>query len=279
MREGLARWNDREIVLHGRVVDQFGSPVASADVAGSVRVRNASRVGVDRFSLATDAAGSFEIKGYKGESLGVWVSKKGYALATTNTLFIYSLLWPASRRFTPDAAHPVVIRMWKLQGAEPLLRFRKDYRLPHTDAPVRFDLLAGRIVPSGGDLQILVSRSPGDVSERTERDWGVRVEAVDGGLMDSRGQERVTYAAPGSGYQDSMTFLFSTNSPHGWSGGFTQGFFLMSRNGQVYSKVGLTFGINQKPDDPMYVTLSGIANTNGSRNWEGDPNTLKAAGR
>jgi hypothetical protein len=45
----------------------------------------------------------------------------------------------------------------------------------------------------------------------------------------------------------------------------------------VYSKLGLSFRINENPDDFMYITLGGVASTNGSRNWEGDPNTMNAA--
>ena len=52
-------------------------------------------------------------------------------------------------------------------------------------------------------------------------------------------------------------------------------YFIQTRNGQVYSKAWLTFGINEKPDGPMSLELRGLANTNGSRNWEGDPNTSK----
>ena len=92
--------------------------------------------------------------------------------------------------------------------------------------------------------------------------------------MDSSGQEAVMYEAPDSGYQPSATFTFSTNAPYKWSGAFNTGFFIRSRNGQVYSKVGLSFRINSDPDEPMNITFSGVANTNGSRNWEGDPNTM-----
>jgi hypothetical protein len=45
-------------------------------------------------------------------------------------------------------------------------------------------------------------------------------------------------------------------------------FFIQSRNGQVYSKVHLLFGINDTPDGFMNITFNGVANTNGSRNWE-----------
>jgi len=97
--------------------------------------------------------------------------------------------------------------------------------------------------------------------------------------MESSGQEAGTYWAPESGYQPSNTVVMSTNPPHKWSDGFSLGFFVVSRNGRIYSKLGLSFRINETQDSFMYVTLGGIANTNGSRNWEGDPNTMKTIGQ
>ena len=88
--------------------------------------------------------------------------------------------------------------------------------------------------------------------------------------------ETVSYAAPDSGYQQNMTFNFSTNSPFKWAGGFNQALFFTSRNGQVFGKVDFSFRINENPDDFMYVKFSGVANANGSRNWEGAPNTLNS---
>ena len=94
------------------------------------------------------------------------------------------------------------------------------------------------------------------------------VEAVDGGLIESGGQEGVTFEAPESGYQPNESFIISTNAPHKWMGGFDQTFFLQSRNGQVYSKVNFGISINQKPDDYIWMEFHGVANTNSSRNWE-----------
>jgi len=144
----------------------------------------------------------------------------------------------------------------------------QHYKLHYTNAPINFDLLTGQIVPTGGDIKLTVSRSPGIMSGRNRLDWSVQVEAVDGGVMESGGQDAVTFAAPENGYLPSDTLIFSTNAPHKWFGLFNQGFFVMSRNGQVYSKIGLSFRINENQDDFMYVTFSGAASTNGSRNWE-----------
>jgi len=68
--------------------------------------------------------------------------------------------------FVPDQNNPTVIKMWKLQGAEPLVNINQHYKLHYTNAPINFDLLAGKIVPAGGDIKLTVTRSPGIMSGR-----------------------------------------------------------------------------------------------------------------
>ncbi len=268
----LSTYNDVPIDFFGRVEDQFSNAVANAAVNFSVRVYNGMESTVKRGQVMTDGNGYFTISGYKGESLALVPAKAGYTLATTGTVFRYSHL--DDQHYVPNQSNPTVIKMWKLQGAEPLVNINQHYKLHYTDVPMNFDLLTGNIVSTGGDIKITVSRSAGILSGRNPLDWSVRVEAVDGGLMDANGQEAVTYTAPASGYQPGETFAFSTNAPYKWYGAFDRGFFLTSRNGQIYSKVGMSFGINAKPDDLMYINFGGVANANSSRNWEGDPNTM-----
>jgi hypothetical protein len=268
----LSNYNDVPIVFYGKLEDQLGKPVAEAAVNISIPYNSGYDVGVKRGQTVSDANGFFTIAGHMGKRLSVVPAKPGYALASTNGGGVYSLLWPEEQRVHPDPNNPVVIKMWKLQGAEPLVGIDQHYKLPYSDAPIFFDLLAGKLVLAGGDLKITVGRAPGVMSGANRLDWSVQIEAVDGGLMDSEGKERITYWAPPEGYQPTITIAFSTNA---WNGGFNRGFFVTSRGGQVYSKVGLTFTINQKPEDPMYIAFGGVASTNGSRNWEGDPNTLK----
>jgi len=269
----LSTYNDVPIDFYGKLEDQFGNPVVGAEIKGSIRVINGVRQGTDWFTTTSDANGLFQFHG-KGQDIGMMPSKQGYALASTGTLFKYSRM--EDQPYVSDANNPTVIKMWKLQGAEPLVGINQSYRLHYTNAPIYFDLLAGKIVSAGGDIKLTVNRSPGVISGRNRLDWSVQVEAVDGGVMDSGGQEAVTYAAPESGYEPNMAFVFSTNPSHKWFEEFNQGFFVMSRNGQIYSKLGLSFRINENPDDFMYITLGGVASTNGSRNWEGDPNTMNA---
>jgi hypothetical protein len=264
MKEGLAKLNDNEVVFYGRVIDQFGSPVPDATVSGIVQVNNGTRVGTDRMSTTTDGNGLFTISGYKGKNLGIQVAQSGYIMATTNTSFIYSYLWPESQRYVPDSSNPTIIKMWKLQKAEPLVGLNKDYKLQYTDAPINFDLLAGKIVPAGGDLKITVHRPDGIISQQHPQNWSIQIEVVNGGLIETSGRESaVTFTAPDGIYQPSGDFGNDSGSD------VTQrALFIQSRNGQIYSKLGFSFRINNKPDDLMYVSFSGVANTNGSRNWE-----------
>ena len=279
-KEALATLNDEDVVLYGRVTDQFDMPVAGAEVSGSIQVNNSARVGADKIALVTDANGLFTISGYKGKALGVNASKPGYVMATTNTRFVYSRLWSETEQHNPDPNNPAIIKMWKLQGAEPLVGINQRYKFPYASAPVNFDLLAGKIVASGGDIKITVSRSAGVVSERTLQDWSVQVEAVDGGVIKTDATEaRVTYALPEGGYQPGDTIILSTNAPHQWAGSIERMYFVRSRGGQVYSKVNVGLAINRNPTEPVWVEFRGTANANGSRNFEADapdPNATAA---
>ena len=276
MKQGLAALNDVPIDFYGRLEDQFGNPVAGAQIKGDIRIYNGVQATVQHLTTTSDDRGAFQVHGEHGEALYVVPVKEGYALASTGTEFKYSAMY--EQHFSPDPNNPTVVKMWKLQGAEPLVRFDKDLQFRYSGTPVRIDLLTGQLVPDGGDLKITVNRPPGIISGRNRQDWGVQIDAVDGGLIEtSMNEARVTYAASDTGYQPSDTQMASSNG-HGVEL-IQQMFFVKSRNGQVYSKVFLSIGINQQPDEPMYVEFRGVANANGSRNWEGDPNTMIKAGQ
>ena len=276
--EILSTANNVPIVFYGRLVDQFSNPVVEAEIAGTTTIISGVATGANRFAAISDGNGFFRLNASNGQSLGIMPKKAGYALATTGTEFNYSHL--NEGYYVPDQNNPTIIKMWKLQGTEPLINIDRKYKLHDTDVPIYFDLLTGKIVPTGGDLKITVIRPPGVVSLRSRQDWSLQIESVEGGLIEtSIGEARVTYAAPESGYQPTDAFLFSTNAPHKWFGGFDQMFFISSRSGQVYSKVFLSFNMNRNPDDPMSLSLRGVANANNSRNLEGDANTMQSAGQ
>jgi hypothetical protein len=268
MKEGLAKFNDDDVVLHGKVTDQFGSPVANAVVSGIIQVNNGIRVGTDRMSTTTDGGGLFTINGFTGKNLGVNITKTGYVLATTSTSFVYSHLWPEAERHIPDPNNPVVFKMWKLQGAEPLTDISRTYRLPFTGAAMCLDLLKGEPVTSGGDLQVIVTRASGSLSKKNPSDWSVEFKPVDGGIVEpEHNTSYVTFEAPVEGYRSSFLVEMEHDDP-AWFDGFSKSFFLKSRNGQIYSKFSMVFGINREPAGNIVIEINGVANTNSSRNWE-----------
>jgi hypothetical protein len=269
----LSTQNDIPILFYGRLEDQFGEPVVDAEVAGNTIIYNGRGAGGEHVSVKSAAAGRFKIEAGKGESLGIMPRKEGYALASTGTEFKYSHLYQDYH--VPNPGDPVVIKMWKLQGAQPLVGLDQNYKLRYTTDPIYVDLIDRKIVPYGGDVKITVKRSIGELSLRNRADWSFTVEAVAGGLIDSSGQEAVTYWAPESGYQSNLSIFMSATPPLKWFDSFNQGVFFTSRNGQIYGKLGISFRINGTPEDLMYLNFGGIANTNYSRNLEGDPNTYR----
>jgi hypothetical protein len=267
-REGLAALNDVDIEFYGRLEDQFGNAVGDALIKFEVPFNNGRAVGVSRGTKTADGNGSFTISGYKGKSLSIVPAKAGYALASLNGGGIYSYLWSDSERVHPDRNNPTVIQMWKLQGAEPLVDISKEYKLPFTSVPIFFDLVAGKVVPTGGDLEVVVTRAPGPVSKKSPGDWSIDLKPVNGGILESDFRTaQITFEAPADGYQDNYLVQMNRDDP-AWHDGFDRQFFLKSGDGRVYSKFYLVFGINREPNEPLYFQFRGVANANGSRNWE-----------
>ena len=264
MREQLANFNDVDIEFYGRLEDQFGAAVGNVQIRFEVPFNNGHTVGVNRGTIMADGNGFFTVSGYKGKSLSVVPMKAGYALASLNGGGIYSYLWPESQRAHPDRNNPTIIKMWKLQGAEPLANFDQTYKLHYTRESLNFDLAAGKMVAVGGDVRITVNRPTGEVSEHNPQKWSVDFGVADGGFLETSSKEsKVTFAAPEGDYQTTGTFENNNGTD-----GLDKFFFVKSRNGQVFSKFYFSLGINNKPDGLMYITFRGVANTNGSRNWE-----------
>jgi hypothetical protein len=170
--------------------------------------------------------------------------------------------------FTPDPNNPVVMKMWKLQGPKPLVAINGTYRIPYTDAPICFDWTTGSVGPAGGDLKATVTRAPGAITQLNHGDWSINLEAVDGGIVEvDYHVAQVTFEAPASGYEANYRVGMERGS-RDWFDNIQRTFFLASRNGQVYSKFTLDFGINDDPNGAMWFRFRGAANVQGSRNWE-----------
>jgi len=251
-----------KVHFHERLEDQFGMPVAGATIKISMRRENGYQAPRKEFTLESDNEGAFEITCRPAESFQFTPEKSGYIVASLNTSGAYSEKLRADQKLPPVTS--TIIKMWKRQGTEPLATLGKEYKLPYTDKPVYFDLIAKEIVSNGGDLKITVNRPPDEISEQNPQKWQLHFEVMGGGFIETSSEESaITFAAPAGNYQPDG--IFGNNNG---TGVFEKSFFVKSRNGRVFSKLYLSFMINREPNDSMYIAFNGVANTNGSPNWE-----------
>jgi hypothetical protein len=111
------------IRFYGKVVDQYGEPVAGASVHLQWVNLQGER-GVEETHVVTDAEGLFSLEGVRGKRLLVLrIEKNGYYDANANenqTGFEFAN--PAEEIFyEPDASNPVVFMMRKKGESQPLI--------------------------------------------------------------------------------------------------------------------------------------------------------------
>jgi hypothetical protein len=268
-QEMMDTQNTVPIIFYGRLEDQYNNPIASARITGTAIIATGTIYDNTNVSTTSDVNGLFTLDAGKGQTLGIMAKKEGYAVATKNTSFDYSLRYPD--HITPDPNNPIVIKMWKLKGTEQLVDITQTYKLYYTSERIFFDLVGKQIVQGGGDLEVIVTRAPGLITGRQQdhRDWSIKLIPVNGGIIEVEDSTfDFTFEAPADGYRDNYFVEMKHDSPAWFDNLVQKTFFLKSRNGQVYSKFSFDFRINDDPNGTMYFHFVGVANTNGSRNWE-----------
>ena len=264
--------NEGPIVLYGKLEDQSAAPVDQAEIVVTVFHGDRRARSTTRFSTRSDAEGRFKVEAGIGESVELLPRKAGYALAATNNVEFYTHL----KTEPANSNKPVVLKMWKLQGAEPLAAFSGRYDLSANGTPMYFDFVTQTVVPTNGDIRIAIVRPPGITSSSERPNCGVEIAGVEGGLMNvTAGEWGTTFWAPVDGYKPKQVLRVSSNGSDQWSDTVSGSFFVQTRDGGVYTKLYLKVALNFISDAPAVLELSGISNTNGSCNWEGDPGTLK----
>lgn len=268
MREALSLLNHKDIEFYGKVVDQSGAPVAGADVNGQVIYNSGVASGVSKPETVTDASGLFSFKGLKGRTLDFNIVKAGYEFMPEGDAFDYTELVPDERRHHPNARNPVLLKMWKLQGAEPLIFVDgKSFYFMQGEPEVRIDLTTGKRVESGGDLVITMKHEdwpPNSVWH--PYDWSATVRAMDGGLIETN--QRVMNLAPEDGYVAEIVFSEkAVQRP--FVGGAMVNLYVKSR-GNIFSKVKLE--LHPQPGQPTSsINIRSWLNPkDGSRNLEFD---------
>lgn len=276
MREALSLLNHKDIEFYGKVVDQSGAPLGGAEVNGQVIYNSGVTSGVTKPKTVTDAGGLFSFKGMKGRTLDFNIVKPGYEFMPEGDAFDYTELVPEERRHHPDPRNPVLLKMWKLQGAEPLIHAGKTFEVPSNGTPVRIDLKTRKQVQAGGDLIITLNHEvwPQGTPHRPFN-WNATIQVIDGGLVEDK--SRIMNMAPEDGYSPELAFGEHADQLPQLGGVDTKCYLRLP--GNVFGK--MTIHIGPSPGSPpSLVDLGWWLNPKpGSRNLEYDPTKKVALSR
>ena len=263
--------NDKDIEFYGKVIDQQGSVIPDVKVTGSVIFNNGRGSGVQEERTTTDAQGLFSFSGMKGRTFDYHLEKIGYETMPDRDAFDYTELVPKEKRHHPDPKNPVVLKMWKLHGAEPLVHFYdKSFPLPADGSPVRIDLSTGKQVPAGGDIIFRINHAvlPRGAVPDIHFNWHARIDVIEGGFIESN--QRLMYLAPETDYAPTQTIDMLAEKA-GWDHTVDRNFYVKIR-GSLFARLQMHLNANQRGYDPSHVTLRWWLNPKaGSRNLEFDP--------
>ena len=264
----LSDANDIPITYYGKLEDQFTNAVAGATVRFNVESPRFNLMHPDREygQVTSDSDGRFTITGYWGSQLNIIPEKSGYVPRnhTNSSDYHYGQSVPGEARAHPDPQHPVVSRMWKQQGGEPLVKIDSQFKVALTNGPILIDLVTGKPVAGGGDLKMWFCLKEPAAGEKRSEKWVVRAAAVDGGLRDIPGWEwQTTYAAPADGYEPDKLLV-----PEQEQQAFWWTLSVNSRGGLIHTKLALSLLIPSPTPEEVVISLHGFANTNRSGNWE-----------
>ena len=190
------------ISFYGKVVDQFGNPVAGAKVDYSV---------VDKFwekgssyHGQSDGNGYFSITGIHGAGMTVGVTKDGYDNIDGKSDRGYGL-----GEKLPTQDNPEILVLRKKAKAEPLYAIDRDIIVPKDGTPVEVDLKSGNPVASGqGDIKIECWASEESKDAKGHYEWHCRLSVPEGGLL-KRTDPELNFNAPESGYEPSVDITMS----------------------------------------------------------------------
>jgi hypothetical protein len=270
LRGVLSAFNHQPIEFYGRVLDQSDMPVSGAQVNGQIIYNSGIASGVTRPKTVTDANGLFQFKGFQGRTLDFTIVKPGYQDTPEGDAFDFTKLVGEDERHHPDPRNPVVLRMWKLQGAEPLIVSGRRIDIVPDGRKVRIDFMTRRIVESGGDLVVFLKHDMQEFHSVPKHpyDWEAEIAAVDGGLIEVKQRETNMLQAPADGYVP-VLFAGMRASQQGWHGMVTKNLYAKTR-GNLYSRVQVIIQCTPTQKTSS-VQVTWLMNPSGSRNLEDDP--------
>jgi hypothetical protein len=252
------------IEFYGKVIDQFGQPVAGAEV----ELNWTTVIGPipdPKKSIYTGTDGRFEVAGIQGKGITISVYKEGYD-RTRNSFgsFEYAAFYQQNFH-VPDPNHPVVFRLHKTMEAEPLYVFSPYGYITPSGEPLIINIESGKI-GARGDLAFSVAL--GTETNRYGSDFIVNMQGLNGaGFVFSN--EEFLSQAPELGYQNTFSVTHKVDVPN-YKPELLLKFYVKTGTGK-YASVGVTirlWGDFSKADFSAGIHY----NPSGSRNLEFDQN-------
>lgn len=262
MEAMIADENAKPLDFYGKVIDQFNVPIPQVKVkAGVGLIVDFSHSGGKEYYAETDGSGRFRFIGIHGAGMGPFVLvKEGY---------FYDQRLPSSSRsidYVPDSNNPAIFHMWKLKGAEPMIKARIHAYIPCDGAPTLFDLTTGKKVATGGDLSVRLIRDPVDIVRGKPFTWRLSLEIPEGGLLEVA--DLYPNEAPVGGYQSIVTESMSADEKR-WSPDLKKTYYFEAEKGHDFGRITVDLTGDFQPP-PTSFDADIYLNPSGSRNLEYD---------
>jgi|SRR5579884_455469 len=253
------------IDFYGKVVDENSNAVSGAGVQFEWDELPHGR-DTKHFSTTSDTNGLFSLRGAKGPSLDVRVSKNGYYTPRPG---VDSFTYSGDSHFSPDVSNPVIFKIRKMGTPEPLIRLAgpmggdRQYRLDSKGEPTTISFYTGKRVPTGqGQFEIAFTMQGSDNGNQRQFQWDCVVSIPGGGLQAA--PTEFAFSAPDTGYQPTDE-IKSESDPNKWTDQFERSYYVQLADGN-YGIVNLTVMCGSNP----FFGVDVLVNRAGSRNLEYD---------
>ncbi len=259
------------IEFYGQVIDQHGQPVEGASVL--ISANNKAWGKGERHEITTDPQGLFFIKGIRGLSAFVQVSKKDYyQVSSLNSqsgsqgTFAYgSNLGKGIHQ--PDESNPVRFRLYKIGEIEPLIHQKRRTWKVSKDGTILKLPLEPQAAQSVHYLEVQCwSDDAVEDDGVRHHNWRFKISVPNGGLL--RRPDPLAFEAPVEGYKNSEEFGMPSSLPEmDWKDEISIDYFVRFNDG-VFGR----FQVDMLARGRHSVQLESHLNPKvGSRNLTADP--------
>jgi hypothetical protein len=259
----MAAENAQPQDFYGKAVDQYERPVEGATVLGTLLWIQGIDIGERReqHAVQTDSQGEFQFAGFHASRLAVAITKDGYEMNSRGKAY-----QAPNQENKTSPTERAVFHMWKLKGAEPMIKARIHAYIPCDGTPTLFDLTTGKKVATGGDLSVRLIRDPVEIVRGRPFTWRLNLEIPEGGLLEVA--DLYPNEAPADGYQSTITESMSADEKS-WSPDLKKTYYFKAENGHDFGRITIDLTGDFQPP-PTSFDADIYLNPSGSRNLEYD---------